>query len=603
MRWTGVFLGLFLVAFSPRVSAADDPLAKLDEFIVKAMKDHEVPGLAIAVVKDGETVFAKGYGVRELGKPDPVDPDTMFAIGSCSKAFTAAALALLVDEGKLKWDDKVIDHLPDFRMYDPYVTREMTVRDLLAHRCGLTRHDLVWYRSPHDRAEVMKRFRLIPPDFSFRAKYSYHNGMYLVAGQLAGAVAKTDWDTLVADRLFKPLGMAASNTTVRDLSRRPNVASPHARVAEKWAPVPWLNIDNVGPAGSINSNVNDIAKWVAFQLGDGTVGKARLLTSGSLKQMQSAHTVVPVEGVAAKLNPDAHLMSYGLGWIVNDYRGKKVVHHSGGIDGMTAETGLLPEEKLGVVVLNNRDGSSLPTAVMNHVFDRYLSAPPRDWNKLTLDLDKFLKDTGKQQEKSDEQKREAGTKPTLALDQYEGEYKDELHGPVKVAAKDGKLTATFHGWAFDLEHWHHDVFRAADQAKRLPKFLVQFTLDTSGKVAGLKAKVFSQGDERLDMKRTPPKSKVASIKLTEAELKQFVGRYESKVPPLDLDVELVGGKLKMGLGGGESGALEPVKPTRFKLMSVAESREGFVQFELDAGAVKGVTLEIDKLTIKFQPKK
>ena len=603
MRFFAVAFILSL-GFAPPVAAADGPLAGLDEFIAKGMKDHEVPGLAVAVIKNGQVVLAKGYGVRELGKPEAVDADTIFAIGSCTKAFTAAGIALLVDEGKLKWDDKVIDHLPDFRMYDPYVTRELTVRDLLSHRCGLERHDLVWYRAPFDRAEAMKKFRLIKPDFSLRGKFSYQNGMYLVAGELAGTVAKTGWDALVTERIFKPLEMTASTTTMRELPHRKNVATPHDKVADKWAPVPWVNIDNVAPAGSINSNVNDMAKWVRFQLGDGTIGKTRLLTSGSLKQMQSAQTVMPLEGVFAKLNPDAHLMNYGMGWMLSDYRGKKLVQHGGHIDGMSAQVGLLPEENLGVVVLTNRDGSFLPMAVSQYVFDCYLGAPTKDWIAEMLKLDEFVRDIPRQQEKADEEKHVKGTKPTLALENYAGEYTDALHGPLVVTAKDGKLSATFHGWTFDLEHWHYDTFRAADRDKRVPRFLVNFKLDAGGKVAGLNAKPIADEDETLDMKRKPPKSEIATIKLTEAELKRFVGKYESKSPPLDVDIEIVGGKLKAVVGGGASVTLEPVKPTRFKVTGGPDSApESFVEFELDGDKVKGLTVEQGAVKIKFEAKK
>jgi CubicO group peptidase (beta-lactamase class C family) len=579
-----------------------DPLAGFDEFIAKTMKVHEVPGLSVAIVKDGDLVLAKGYGVRELGKPEQVDADTVFAIGSCSKAFTAAVLGLLADEGKLKWDDKVIDHLPEFRLYDPYVTRELTVRDALAHRCGLERHENVWYGSPHNRAETLKRFRLIKPDFSFRGKFSYNNVMYLVAGEVAGAAARSDWDKLVAERLLKPLEMARSTTTVRDLPTQPNVATPHDRVDEKWTPVPWRNIDNIGPAGSINSSANDMAKWVRFQLGDGSLGKTRLLSSGTLKQMHSAQTVIPLEGIWAKFNPEAHLMSYGLGWMIHDYHGKKLVEHAGAIDGMRSQVGLLPELGLGVVVLTNRDRNLLPSAVMFDVFDRYLGitgSGAKDWSAEMLKVDAFIRDIPKQQERADEEKRIKDTRPTFPAERYAGTYTDELHGPLEVAIKDGKLSAAFNGWTFDLEHWHHDTFRAADREKRVPKFLVTFTLGEDGNVAGLKSAP-SDG-EKVEMKRTPPKSEAAALKLTEAELKRFVGKYESTSPPLEIDVEFVAGGLKVTIGGGQPVPLEAVKPARFRI--VPTDKEEFVEFELDGETITGLTVEQDRLKIKFTRKK
>jgi len=586
------------ILFFPSLATAGDPLAGLDDYVAKAMKEHDVPGVGLAIVKDGKVIMAKGYGVRTLGQSAPVDENTIFAIGSCTKAFTAAGLALLVDEGKIKWDDKACDHLPEFRMNDQYVADQITVRDLLAHRCGLVRHDMMWYRSPYSRAELIKRFRLIKPDYSFRSKFSYQNGMYLVAGELCAAVAKTDWDKYIAERLFKPLGMTASSTSTRDLSAGGNVASPHDKVADKWAPVPWVNIDNVAPAGSISSSVADMAKWIQFQLGDGTVGDKRLLTSGSLKQMQSAQTVMPVEGLFAKLNPEAHLMSYGLGWMLSDYRGKKVVEHGGNIDGMSAQVGLLPEEKLGLVVLTNRDGNFLPRAVMRHIFDRVLDAPAHDWSAEMLKVEKFVQDIPKQREKSEEEKHVKDTKPSLALEKYAGEYKDALHGPLEVKATDGKLTATQHGLTYDLEHWHYDTFRAARQDKRGDKVLVQFLLGKDGEVAGLTSEITE--DESITMKRSA-KSETKTVKLSEDEMKKFVGKYESKVPPIDLDVEFVAGKLRVVIGGGQSAAMEAVKADRFKV--AGDGGEAFLQFDLDGDTVKSLSVEQDKVKIKFEKKK
>jgi hypothetical protein len=344
---------------------------------------------------------------------------------------------------------------------------------------------------------------------------------------------------------------------------------------------------------------------VKFQLGDGTLGTTRLLTSGTLKQMHSAQTVIPLEGIWAKFNPEAHLMSYGLGWMIHDYRGKKVVEHGGAIDGMRSQTGLMPELGLGVVVLTNRDRTMLPSAVMFEVFDRYLGTPgkrAKDWSAEMLKVDEFIRDIPKQQEKADEEKRLKDTKPTFPADRYAGTYTDDLHGPLEVTAKDGKLSATFHGWTFDLEHWHHDTFRATDRAKRMPKFLVTFSVGGDGKVAGLKAAASDW--EKVDMKRTRPKSEAAAVKLTEAEMKRFVGKYESTSPPLDIDVEFVAGGLKMTLGGGQSVPLVAVKSARFRVVPPEPTdKEEFVEFDLDGEKITGLTVEQDRLKIKFARKK
>ncbi|MCI0387219.1 MAG: beta-lactamase family protein [Acidobacteria bacterium] len=276
-----LFVLLLALSVSFNVAAQDAPLQGFDDYVSKAMKDWEVPGVAIAVVKDDKVVFAKGYGVRELGKSTPVNERTIFAIGSSSKAFTAAALAVLVDEGKIKWDDPVTKHLPSFELYDAYAAKEMTVRDLLCHRSGLARGDMMWYGSDFNREEILRRTRHLKPSWSFRSQFGYQNLMYLAAGQIVQAVTGKSWDDFVRERLFKPLGMAASSTSTKDLRSSDNVATPHGKIDEKVMPITWRNIDNIAPAGSINSNVVEVAAWVRLQLNQGSFAGQRMLSSGA----------------------------------------------------------------------------------------------------------------------------------------------------------------------------------------------------------------------------------------------------------------------------------------------------------------------------------
>ena len=251
------FIASMLMLFISSISAfaQNAPLQGFDDYVNKALKDWEVPGVAIAVVKDDKVVFAKGYGVRELGKPEMVDEKTLFAIGSSSKAFTSAAIAMLVDEGKLKWDDHVTKYLPGFQLFDPYVTREMTVRDLLTHRIGLERGDQLWYATDYSRDEVLRRIRFLEPSSSMRSKFGYQNVMYLAAGQIVPSVTTKSWDDFIGERIFTPLGMKETNTSIRLLKGKTDVAAPHQTIDDKVQPVPYRLIDNIGPAGSINSNV------------------------------------------------------------------------------------------------------------------------------------------------------------------------------------------------------------------------------------------------------------------------------------------------------------------------------------------------------------
>ncbi len=308
-----------------------------------------------------------------LSTPSPARADE-----SISKSFTAAALGMLVDEGKIKWDDPVSKHMPRFQMHDPYASKEMTIRDLLSHRSGLARHELIWYASGLSRDQVLERLRQIKPDWSFRSKFGYQNMMFLAAGEVIPAVTKKSWDDFVEERIFQPLGMKESNTSVMKLRRSRNVATPHHKIDDKVERIRWRNIDNAGGAGAINSNVTDMAQWLRLHLNDGKLDKKQLLSSGVVHEMQMPQTVIRVEGATAKLNPPTHLSAYGLGWMISDYRDRKLIQHGGGIDGMTAQAAMLPEEKLGLVILSNRDGALLPTALTYRVFDAFLKAPPHD---------------------------------------------------------------------------------------------------------------------------------------------------------------------------------------------------------------------------------
>ncbi|HEX7334534.1 MAG TPA: serine hydrolase [Pyrinomonadaceae bacterium] len=474
---------ILLVLVAVQAVAAQAPGAEFDEYVNKALRDWGVPGVAIAIVKDDKVVLAKGFGVRELNKPEPVDENTLFAIGSSSKAFTAAAIAMLVDEGKLKWDDSATKHLPGFQLFDPYSTRELTITDLLSHRSGLTRGDLLWYASGHDRSEVLRRVRYLKPSWSLRSRYGYQNIMFLAAGQIVPSITGKTWDDFIRERLFTPLGMKSSTTSIKAFAPSANVASPHSKINDKIQAVSWRNIDNIAPAGSINSNVTDMAQWVRLQLGGGVYQNQRLLSAASIKEMQTPQTIIRLEGMQGSLYPEAHFLTYGLGWFVSDYRGKKVVEHGGAIDGMRAQVAMLPEEKLGLVVLTNLHGNVLPVALMYKIFDIYLNAPPRDWSADMLKVRNTLEEQAKAAEKKAESERVQGTSPSLALDKYAGTFQSEMYGEAKIALENDKLVLRFGpNFTGDLQHWHYDTFRVVWRDQMQGKGFVNFRLNTAAKV-------------------------------------------------------------------------------------------------------------------------
>ncbi len=580
------FLLFVLVAFHPAYGQ-EAPLNGFDDYVNKALRDWEVPGLAIAVVKNDQVVFARGYGVRKLGDPTPVNERTLFAIGSSSKAFTAASIAMLVDEGKLKWDDPVTKYLPDFELYDPYVTRELTVRDLLSHRSGLERGDLLWYGTENDRDEILRRARYLKPTWSLRSTFGYQNLMYLAAGQLIARVSGKSWDEFVRQRIFTPLSMTSSNTSVKDFKNADNVASSHAKIEDKVEPIAWRNIDNIAPAGSINSNVVDMAQWVRLQLGQGAYQNQRLLSSGASKEMQTSQTVMRLEPPFSLLYPEAHFLNYGLGWFLSDYRGRKLVEHGGAIDGMRAQVAMIPEEKLGLVILTNMNGTLLPLPLMYRIFDAYLGAPQRDWGADMLKTVKAFEEQGKTAEKKLEAERVTGTRASLALEKYAGTFKNDLYGEVKVKHENGKLSLRF-GPAFtsELEHWHYDTFRARFRGAGVTNAYITFSLNAQGKIETMTLNLPGVAD--YPFKRVPESAAAQAVSLSEEELRKFAGKYESKTPPVELSIEMVGGRLKAVVPGQPVYTLVPVAANRF---SIEGAPSGFfIQFEMAEGKVKSLTL-------------
>ena len=481
-----VALAAFGTVLSPSLAETQqrEPYPGLDAYVETAMKAWNVPGMAVAIVRNDSVIHARGYGVREVGKPAPVDARTVFAIGSSSKAFTAAAVAILADEKKLTLDAPAASYLPGLQLADPYASHELTVRDLLSHRSGLARGELAWYGSEYDRDEIVRRVRFLQPSWSFRSRFGYQNIMYIAAGQVVARVGDTTWDDFVRDRIFQPLGMTASTTTVRALAGQTNLAAPHFEANDTLrALASWRNLDNAGAAGSINSNVVDMAQWVRLQLGRGSVNGKRIVSARMIDEMHTPHTIVPLDSAARAMNPHTHLSAYGLGWFVQDYRDRLVVHHGGNVDGFTALVGMLPEEKVGVVILTNMNGTGLPTAIMNRVFDLHLAAPPRDWSADMRRRTDSLRARARVAQQRAEAQRVPDTKPSLPLTAYAGTYVDSLYGEVVVRERGGKLSLSFGpNWAGDLEHWHFDTFRVRFDTPVLGVIPVHFRLNPAGKV-------------------------------------------------------------------------------------------------------------------------
>lgn len=489
------------------------PLSGFDDYVRGSVRDWDVPGLAVSVVKDGKVVLAKGYGVRKLGAPAPVDEHTLFAIGSISKSFTAMALGLLVDEGKISWDDPVTQYLPYFQLADPFASREMTIRDLLVHRSGLPDFcgGILWYGSDYSREEVVKRLRYLKPATSFRSTFAYQSVTYMAAGEIVRAVSGKSWDDFIRERLFTPLGMKESSSLYRDLKTAKNLALPHIRVDGKTVAIGYRDSDSLGPAGSIVSSVSDMARYMQVLLADGALEGKRIYSEKVARELFTPQMLVPLRPSSApELKPlNAMFHAYGFGWFMKDYRGRKLIVHTGGMDGMSAVVMLVPEEKLGVTVLSHQDGGISYAAALR-VLDAYLGAPQTDWAGIVL---KF-RAQDEQKEKAAEDTlvaaRIQGTKPSLELSRYAGSYRDRMYGDLSIVQEKGGLVLKFsHSPAFtaDLQPWQYDTFRIHwRDPMNFPKGFLTFTLDSKGKIKGFEfdqPKLLDVNFAELSIERVP----------------------------------------------------------------------------------------------------
>jgi CubicO group peptidase (beta-lactamase class C family) len=487
---------LALLALQSLAPAQAVDEAAVDALVAEALKAWHAPGAAVAIVRDDKVVYLKGHGVKELGSEQPVTPDTQFAIASTSKAFTATAIAMLVDEGKMAWDDPVRKYLDYFRLADPLADANVTLRDLVCHRTGLSRHDLLWYGAANSREEILRRIGFVKLDRPFRSTFQYQNIMFLAAGQAAGAADKSSWETVVQKRIFDPLGMTGANFSVRVAAKAPDHATPHVRLSGKTRPIPWKNIDNVGPAGSINASARDLTRWVRFQLGDGVFEGKRLLSAARLAETHAPQMVIDMDGptgvpsYARAANPETNVMSYGMGWVIQDFRGQHLLSHGGSIDGFRAQVALVPKAKLGIVILSNLGRTSLPEALRNSLVELLLDLPKRDWNALYLEQTKKRLEEDRAKQKEREAKRAKGTKPSRELTAYAGTFDDPAYGPVTLMVEKEALLLKWSSHSVRLEHFHYDTFTGKDAAEDsldnpLANVTVTFTLDADGQVAAL----------------------------------------------------------------------------------------------------------------------
>ncbi len=495
-RVPGLILALLLAAVAAIAAAPlraqPAELLGLDAYIRQAIHDWEIPGLAIAVVQDDSVVFIRGYGERHLGSGQPVDEHTRFAIASTTKAMTAAGLGILADEGVIRWDDPVRSHLPDFELDDPYVTREVTIRDLLTHRTGVGRHDNVWIAGPFDRPEIVRRARHLPQSSGFRSGYGYNNIMYMVAGEVTAAAAGTTWEDFVETRLFEPLAMTRTTPRTAVAESDDNVATAYRPQGGRLVEMDRRDYDALGPAGSVFSTARDMAQWVRLHLGGGAYQGVQLIDEATVQEMHEPQVVIGIGPTARRRFPTQTFFAYGLGWRLHDYHGQKVVQHTGAVNYTRTQVGMIPARGIGVVVMTNLSTSNLQTALMYRVFDAFLGLPEKDWSAEYLEDARRSAAASGRSAAEEADARVTGTRPSLALDGYAGTYSDNLYGDIRVALEDGRLVLRYSpDYVADLEHWHHDTFRAVWRSAGFGHSMVTFSLDAAGRARNLQLQGFT----------------------------------------------------------------------------------------------------------------
>jgi len=475
-------VAVLLVLAAPAGSAGDparDAVAELPHLVDEVRAAWGIPGVAVAVVQDGRVAYVGGAGRRDLGVGGEVTGRTVFSVGSATKAFTAAAIGMLVDEGAVKLDQPVRAYLPEFELFDEYAASHLTVRDLLAHRSGLERSDAVWYRSELGRQELMERLRFLRPGLGLRERFQYNNLMYMVAGRVVERVTGGTWEEFVRRRIFEPVGMTRSTFGTPD---DPDVATPHA-VDRNGAVIAVPRYDGwaVGPAISICSSADDMARWLQLLQGMGVFNGRRLLAEATVEEM-----FTPQMAISALGPRELPISSYGLGWFVESYRGRLMVSHAGSIDGFYSLVVLLPSDQLGVVVLTNASQHRVPEVVSRWVVDRFLGLPEIDWNARLTAQQERLREERRAAEAAREAQRRAGTIPSVPAAALAGRYRHPAYGDMTVAEGEGGLVATFHGMTGPLEHFQDDVFLFKVEGWGLrEEFVVRFQYAVDGSVSSL----------------------------------------------------------------------------------------------------------------------
>ena len=557
------FLFLFSSFFSFSQKPTDKRLAGLDTFVARALKSWNAPGVSIAVVEKNKVVYTGGFGYRDYEKKLPVTENSLFAIGSCTKAFTSAMLGMLEKEGKLSIDKPVRDYMPELKFQNEYTNNHVTLRDMMCHRTGLPRHDLSWYGSPASRKDLLQRIQYLEPTAELRERYQYNNFMFMAQGLVIEKLTGMSWEENLKERIFKPLGMNNSVVSITDMEKSIDHSLAYSLKNDSIIiPIPYRNIDAIGPAGSINSSAKDMTNWLITWINGGKFNNKEIIPAGYVSQAITVQ-IATGGGVPTKENPDIHFGGYGLGWGMNSYRGHYRVEHSGGIDGFITATLFFPSDSIGIFVVSSQGGPSF--SIRNFIADRMLQLSPRNWIGYNLESEKKAKDAAKAIIKTDSLNRKKGTKPSLALADYAGTYSNPGYGNIEISFEKDQLSGKFNAFELNLVHYHFDQFDASIKSESNPRaepFKFSFFLDGKGNVEKLTAPL-QNGVKDIEFKK-----ETKSIAVKKSELEKYAGDYEF-TPEAKAKFYIKNETLYAFIEGQPEYELEPVKKDEYKLKVIS----------------------------------
>ncbi|HEY0680598.1 MAG TPA: serine hydrolase [Chitinophagaceae bacterium] len=517
---------LLLLPVFAHSQTTDKRFATMDTFVNRVLQDWRAAGCAVAVVEKNKIVYAKGFGYKDWQKKIPVTENTQFAIGSCSKAFTSALLGMLVKDGKLDLDKPVHDYLPQLKFHNEYLTNHISARDLMTHRTGLPRHDFSWYGSTTSRDSLLHRIQYLEPSASLRERWQYNNFMFLAQGVLAEKLYGNKWENLVKEKIFTPLGMNRSNFSVNDLQNDPDFTFGYREQKDSVIKMDFMNIDPIGPAGSINSTVKDMANWVITWINGGKFNGKEVLPASYVSQAISSQMVIS-GGLPSKEFPDLHMSNYGLAWFLSSYRGHYRVDHGGNIDGFSANTSFFPSDSIGIIVLVNQNTSAVPGIIRNTIADRLFGLQYRNWNKFQKDAVLKNKAAALQKKNTDSLNRKMNTKPSHDAAAYTGVYENPGYGKVTVVQDRDTLWLNYNKFVrkWYLRHYHFDIFESISIEVPVEEQggdgnKVRFITNNKGEIGSIETQM-EPAVKDIVFTRLPP-----AIELTKSDIQQYVGDYE-----------------------------------------------------------------------------